>query len=100
MKGGVQVEVEFGNARVYYQDYIKFMLASRYKESHFGILLVPTEGFAHSLCDIGRRRAQARGRSSYSGMIHLEKVRRELRFLEFMLTTPFAVAGIGVKNGT
>jgi hypothetical protein len=98
LKGRVQVEVEFGNARTYYQDYVKFMLASHYKTSEFGILIVPTEDFARSLCEVGRRRAVAKGRDSYSGMIHLEKVRRELDFLKFMLATPFAIAGIGAKS--
>jgi hypothetical protein len=98
VKGCVQVEVEFGNARTYYQDYVKFMLAAHYKTAQFGILIVPTERFARSLCEVGRRRAMAKGRQSYSGMIHLEKVRRELSFLKFMLSTPFAIAGIGAKG--
>lgn len=97
-KGCVQVEVEFGNARTYYQDYVKFMLAARYKTCDFGILIVPTESFARSLCEVGRRRAVAKGRRCYSGMIHLEKIRRELDYLRFMLATPFAIAGIGAKQ--
>lgn len=100
LKGRVQVEVEFGNARTYYQDYVKFMLASHYKTAEFGILIVPTEKFARSLCEVGRKKAIAKGRRSYSGMIHFEKVRRELDFLKFMLATPFAIAGIGAKNQT
>lgn len=98
VKGRVQAEVEFGNARTYYQDYVKFMLASHYKTAEFGILIVPTERFARSLCEVGRRKAIAKGRHSYSGMIHLEKVRRELDFLKFMLATSFAIAGIEPKN--
>jgi hypothetical protein len=31
-------------------------------------------------------------------MIHLEKVRRELDFLKFLLPTPFAITGIGGKS--
>ena len=95
LKEGVQVEVEFGNARTYYQDYIKFMLANRHKVARIGVLLVPTETFARALCEIGRRKAVARGRHSYSGMIHLEKVRRELPHLACMLKMPFVVGGIG-----
>lgn len=30
-KNGIWVEVEFGNARSYYQDYVKFMLAKKYR---------------------------------------------------------------------
>ena len=35
-KAVVQVEVEFGNARSYYQDYIKFMLSYFSKQMAFG----------------------------------------------------------------
>lgn len=98
MKGMVQVEVEFGNARTYYQDYIKFLLAFNQKAAEIGVLLVPTEAFAHTLCSVGRKRALAKGRHSYSGMIHLEKVRRELAYLDFMLSMPVAIAGIGVHE--
>lgn len=98
VKDGVQVEVEFGNARTYYQDYIKFMLAFNQKIAEIGVLVVPTEAFARSLCTVGREKAIAKGRHSYSGMIHLEKVRRELSHLTFMLNMPIAVVGIGVQG--
>jgi len=32
-RNGVWAEVEFGNARAYYQDYIKFLLAHRYRSA-------------------------------------------------------------------
>lgn len=95
IKDGVQVEVEFGNARTYYQDYIKFLLAHNQEVASVGVLIVPTEGFARTLCAVGRKKAEAKGRHSYSGMIHLEKVRRELDYLAFMLQMPMAIAGIG-----
>jgi hypothetical protein len=95
VKDAVQVEVEFGNARTYYQDFIKFMLAHNQRTAEIGILVVPSEVFARQLCAVGRQRAVAKGRRCYSGMIHLEKVRRELEFLKFMLTMPIAIAGIG-----
>ena len=94
-KAGVQVEVEFGNARTYYQDYVKFLLGRRQRVAKVGVLIVPTESFASHLCAIGRQRAREKGRERYSGMIHFEKVRRELAYLEFMLTMPIAIAGIG-----
>jgi hypothetical protein len=96
--GSGEVEVEFGNARTYYQDYIKFMLSFNRKVSQIGVLIVPTEGFARTMCEVGRKKAVAKGRHSYSGMIHLEKVRRELQYLEFMLHMPLAIAGIGVQH--
>ena len=98
MKDDVVVEVEFGNARTYYQDYVKFMLAHHARLAEVGVLIVPTEDFARHLCEVGRRRAEAKGRHSYSGMIHLEKVRRELAYLDFMLAGPVAVAGIGIRS--
>jgi len=97
-KGVVQVEVEFGNARTYYQDYIKFMLAFNQRAAEIGVLIVPTEKFARLLCEVGRQKAVAKGRKSYSGMIHLEKVRRELAYLEFTLGMPLAIAGVGVNT--
>ncbi len=97
VKDDVVVEVEFGNARTYYQDYVKFMLAHHARLAEIGVLIVPTEDFARHLCGVGRLRAEAKGRHSYSGMIHLEKVRRELTYLEFMLAGPVAVAGIGIR---
>ena len=91
-KNGIWVEVEFGNARVYYQDYIKFLLALRHRTARLGILLCPTNAFAQLLCDLGQRRARIRSDDnskrlpSYSGMMSYEKAMRELPYLEFMLT--------------
>jgi hypothetical protein len=104
-KNGVWVEVEFGNARVYYQDYIKFLLAARYKAARLGILLCPTNAFAQLLCDLGKQRAlvrQGAGRvraPSYSGMMSYEKAIRELPFLQFMLITRTVIAGIEIQSG-
>ena len=97
-KDAVQVEVEFGNARTYYQDYIKFMLAYNQRSAELGVLIVPTEDFARKLCEVGRQRALLRGKRSYSGMIHFGKVQRELDYLKFMLSMPLAIAGIGAKR--
>jgi hypothetical protein len=103
-KNGVWVEVEFGNARVYYQDYIKFLLASRYRGARLGILLCPTNAFAQLLCDLGQRRAVARRGSgakrppTYSGMMSLEKAMRELPYLQFLLTSRTVIAGIEVQG--
>jgi hypothetical protein len=103
-KNGIWVEVEFGNARVYYQDYIKFLLASRYKEARLGILLCPTNAFAQLLCDLGKQRAMAKQGPgtdrvpTYSGMMSYEKAVRELPFLRFMLTSRTVIAGIEVQS--
>ena len=97
LKQDVQTEVEFGNARTYYQDLVKFMLAHKWHNVQLGILIVPSEQFASELCRLGRTKAKAKGRRSYSGMIHFEKVRRELPFLDFMIDMSLVVAGIGHK---
>jgi hypothetical protein len=96
IKNSVQVEVEFGNARTYYQDYIKFLLAFQQRTTKLGVLIVPSENFAGALCLVGQEKAKEKGRKSYSGMIHMEKVRRELPFLAFMLKMPLAIASIDV----
>ena len=98
IKNSVQVEVEFGNARTYYQDYIKFLLAFQQKKTNLGVLMVPSENFARALCTVGQKKAKEKGRSSYSGMIHMGKVRRELPFLDFMLKMPLAIASIDVYS--
>jgi hypothetical protein len=104
-KNGVWVEIEFGNARVYYQDYIKFLLALRHRAAKLGVLLCPTNAFAQLLCDLGQRRAlmrrsgESKRRPSYSGMMSYEKALRELPFLEFMLTGSLVIAGIEIHRG-
>ncbi len=103
-KNGIWVEVEFGNARVYYQDYIKFLLAARYQRARCGVLLCPTEAFAQLLCDLGRERAAAKRTltsgtlPAYSGMMSYEKATREFPHLKFMLTNAVIVAGIELER--
>lgn len=101
-KNGIWVEVEFGNARAYYQDYVKFMLAKKYRDARLGLLLCPTTSFASLLCELGRQRAHenvVRERPAvYSGMMSYEKAVRELPYLGFMFEMPIVVAGIGVKG--
>ena len=99
-KNGIWVEVEFGNARSYYQDYVKFMLARKYRDAKLGLLLCPTTSFAALLCELGQQRARensVRERAPvYSGMMSYEKAARELPFLGFMFEMPIVVAGVGV----
>ncbi len=101
-KNGIWVEVEFGNARSYYQDYVKFMLARKYRNARLGLLLCPTTSFASLLCELGRQRARenvVREREPvYSGMMSYEKAARELPFLGFMFDMPLVVAGVGVSG--
>lgn len=101
-KNGIWVEVEFGNARSYYQDYVKFMLAKKYRNARLGLLLCPTTSFASLLCELGRQRARenvVRERPpAYSGMMSYEKAARELPFLGFMFDMPIVVAGVEISG--
>jgi hypothetical protein len=87
---------------VYYQDYIKFLLASRYKDARLGILLSPTNAFAQLLCDLGKQRAIVKKGPGpipkYSGMMSQEKAVRELPFLQFILTSRTVIAGIEIQS--
>jgi hypothetical protein len=96
-KGPIQVEVEFGNARSYYQDYIKFMLSYFSKEIQLGTLITPTLGFATILCEIGKQKALQRGRKAYSGMMHFEKALREFQYLKPIFDMPIVILGIDVS---
>lgn len=94
------MEVEFGNARSYYQDYVKFMLAHKYCNAKLGLLLCPTNSFSALLCELGQQRAKANSIGErapvYSGMMSYEKAARELPFLGFMFDMPIIIAGIEV----
>ena len=103
-KEGLWLEVEFGNARTYYQDYVKFLIAARYQHYKCGVLLCPTSSFANYLCDLGRERAlQKPNRTravSYAGMMTYEKAVRELSYLEHVLDTKVVIAGLDVSSCT
>jgi hypothetical protein len=95
-KESIQVEVEFGNARAYYQDYIKFMLSYFSRQIHLGILITPTLGFANVLCEIGKQKALQRGRKTYSGMMHFEKALKEFHYLRPLFDMPIVLLGIDI----
>ena len=101
-KCGIWLEVEFGNARSYYQDYIKFLIAARYRKYDYGILLCPTASFAGYLCELGRQRARLKtgrtAQASYSGMMTYEKAVRELPCLEHIVRERVVVAGLDVRD--
>lgn len=104
-KGNVQIEVEFGNARSYYQDYIKFSIAFNEGLISMGGLITPTSDFANVLCEVGRDNAWQKakqqglgGKPTYSGMMTYEKAAWEFRYLKFMLNMPIVVMGIDYKD--
>ena len=96
-KNGVQVEVEFGNARSYYHDYIKFMLSYLSQQIQLGMLITPTLGFANILCEIGKIKALQRGRKSYSGMMYFEKAHKEFIYLKPIFDIPIVIFGIDIN---
>ena len=70
-KATSQLEIEFGNARGYYQDLIKFMMAYNSKYIDMGGLIVPSEKFAKHLCLLGKQEAIKKynnPQKTYSGM--------------------------------
>lgn len=102
-KNGVWLEVEFGNARSYYQDYVKFLVAEKYQQYQFGILLCPMASLAGYLCELGKIIAQKKHsdnrQSKYSGMMTYEKAIRELPYLAHFLNSKLIVAGLDVEKG-
>ncbi len=100
-KCDIWMEVEFGNARTYYQNYIKFLIAAKFRGYDYGILLCPTASFASYLCDLGKERARLKGhrtaRASYSGMMTYEKALRELPCLEHIISQRVVIAGLDVQ---
>jgi len=97
-KNRLQIEVEFGNARTYYQDYIKFMLSYNSRQIDFGMLITPTIEFASTLCEVGKQKALLQGRQSYSGMMHFEKAYRELNYLKDIFKMPIVILGIDISS--
>lgn len=96
-KNEIQIEVEFGNARSYYQDYIKFMLSYNSKQINLGMLITPTFDFANILCEIGKQKALLRGRKTYSGMMHYEKADKEFAYLKTIFDMPIIILGIDIN---
>ena len=88
--------MEFGNARSYYQDYIKFMLSYLSQEIQLGALITPTIGFVNILCEIGKQKALQRGRRTYSGMMHFEKALKEFRYVQPIFDMPIVMLGIDI----
>lgn len=104
-KANVQIEAEFGNARSYYQDYLKFSIAFNQGLISLGGLVAPTADFANILCGIGRAKAWQRSKEqgsqrkpTYSGMMTYEKAAVEFQHLKFMLNMPIVVLGIDYKG--
>jgi hypothetical protein len=96
-----QLEVEFGNARTYYQDIVKFAISYSAGLMKIGGLIVPDYLFANHLCQLGKKNA-IENRSSpsaqYSGMIHFNKVVNEFEYIKRIFRIPFFIAAVAVSK--
>jgi len=100
-KANFQLEIEFGNARGYYQDLIKFMMAYNSKYIEIGGLVVLSEKFAKHLCSLGKQEAIKKYKNSqktYSGIATFEKINREFRYIKDILNIPIFIVSIDYKN--
>ena len=95
-KDKTQVEVEFGNARSYYQDFIKFEISRQSGDIDLGILIAPTYEFAGLLCEVGLQNAIKHGGKSYSGMMTFDKTQNEFKYLKNIFTMPLAIIGVDI----
>lgn len=96
-KDKLQLEIEFGNARTYYQDIIKFVMSYNIGLINLGGLVVPTKKFAKHLCELGSKRAVEKSngnKSMYSGMMHFEKASIEFPYIKEIFKIPFFILGI------
>jgi hypothetical protein len=96
-KDNFQLEVEFGNARTYYQDIVKFVMSYNVGLIKIGGLLVPSAKLARHLCELGRFNAiqKSKGkRSSYSGMMDFNKATVEFRYIKDVFNIPFFIMSI------
>ena len=95
------LEIEFGNARGYYQDLIKFMMAYNSKYIDIGGLIVPSEKFAKHLCSLGKQEAIKKYKNpqkTYSGMATFEKINREFKYIKDLFKIPMFIISIDYKN--
>ena len=100
-KKDFQLEVEFGNARTYYQDIIKFVMSYNSKLINIGGLLVPSKSFAKHLCHLGHLNAIKKSegaKSRYTGMMNFKKAITEFNFIKGIFDIPFFIIGINSNN--
>lgn len=100
-KENFQLEVEFGNARTYYQDIIKFVMAHNSGLIELGGLIVPSSKFARHLCTLGSKNAYNKSdgiRTKYSGMMDFNKAEGEFPYIKNIFITPFIVLSLDYHN--
>jgi hypothetical protein len=96
-KAGFQLEIEFGNARTYYQDLIKFAMSYNAGMISLGGLIVPSTKFAMHLCFLGSMNAIKKSngkKSQYSGMMDFNKAAIEFDYIKGIFNIPFFIVAI------
>jgi len=96
-KENFQLEVEFGNARGYYQDFVKFVMSYKVGLIKMGGLVVPSSTFAKHLCHLGHLNAvqKSKGRKSlYSGMMDFSKASIEFQYIKDIFNIPFFIVAV------
>ncbi len=96
-KGDLQLEIEFGNARTYYQDLIKFAMSYNAGMIKIGGLLVPSATFSKHLCHLGHLNALRKSegtKSQYSGMMDFNKASVEFEYIKDIFNIPFFIMSI------
>lgn len=96
-KSDMQLEIEFGNARTYYQDLIKFAMSYNAGIVKFGGLLVPSSKFSKYLCHLGHLNALQKShgkKSQYSGMMDFNKAAIEFDYIKAIFNIPFFILSI------
>lgn len=96
-KDDMQLEIEFGNARTYYQDLIKFAMSYNAGIINIGGLLVPSPIFSKHLCHLGHLNALQKSdgiKSQYSGMMDFNKASVEFEYIKAIFDIPFFIMSI------
>jgi len=100
-KNDFQIEVEFGNARDYYQDLVKFVMSYNAGFIKIGGLLVPSGIFSKYLCYLGHINALKKSggrKSQYSGMMNFDKAVLEFEYIKNIFNIPFFIIEITTNN--
>ncbi|OGU70307.1 MAG: hypothetical protein A2V93_11415 [Ignavibacteria bacterium RBG_16_34_14] len=95
-----QLEAEFGNARTYYQDIVKFVMSYNSGLIKLGGLIVPSTKFARHLCVLGSSNAYKTVmeiRSKYSGMMDFNKAKTEFPYIKNIFNIPFIILSLDYR---
>jgi Restriction endonuclease BglII len=78
-KGGMLVEIQFGNMARWYTDVFKLQISYSLGKTDVGVLVAPTQGFAGTIDE---------------NIAYYERIIRELPYAKMSLTLPILVVGL------